>query len=145
MTKVIDVNPWVADKEQKRFHDIKVEHDILRYKINTRINTSKCLFENIPRQGDHIPNYLLTEGSAQTLLAMGRINLLFMYPIVDSMHGFANNKCAYSYNHIHVCEYEYEQVFARATKLKPTYIFRHRQNNSSIKTFLTNPNCSVRF
>lgn len=38
----IDVNPWATDKEQKRFHDIKVEHDILRFKINTRINMSKC-------------------------------------------------------------------------------------------------------
>lgn len=77
MTNVIDVNPWFADKEQKRFHDIKVEHDILRYKINTRINTSKYLFGNIQLWGDHILNYLLTEGSSNPF--DGRINLLFVY------------------------------------------------------------------
>lgn len=79
MTNVIDVNPWFADKEQKRFHDIKVEHDILRYKINTRINTSKCLFGNIRQWGDHILNYLLTEGSFTTLLAAGLICYLCTY------------------------------------------------------------------
>lgn len=42
MIGVIVVNPLETDKEQKRFHDIKVEHDILRFKTNTRINTSKC-------------------------------------------------------------------------------------------------------
>lgn len=61
----IVVSPWVTDKEQKRFHDIKVEHDILRFKINTGI-TSQCLFRNIRRWGDRdhdILNHRLTEGS----------------------------------------------------------------------------------
>lgn len=83
MIVVIDVNPWAADKEQKRFHDIKVEHDILRFKINTRINTSKCLFRNIQLWGDHILNYLLTGGSFTNPLT-ARINL----PLYVRLSGF---------------------------------------------------------
>lgn len=134
MTNVIDVNPWFADKEQKRFHDIKVEHDILRYKINTRINTSKCLFGNIRRWGDHILNYLLTEGSFPNPFD-GRINLLFVYTVclwtdlqLIRLHMHA---------HVELVQPSFHIVIHTCRPQTRAY------NNSSIKTFLTNPDCSL--
>lgn len=80
----IDINPW-SDKEQKRFHDIKVErHITLQNK-----HQNKHEYRNI--RGDHILNYLLTEGSSWNPSKTVGINLLFEHTVV-SVAGFAINR-----------------------------------------------------
>lgn len=80
----IDINPW-SDKEQKRFRDIKVgRHITLQNK-----HQNKHEIRNI--RGDHILNYLLTEGSSWNPFKTVGINLLFEHTVVF-VAGFAINR-----------------------------------------------------
>lgn len=126
----IDINPW-SDKEQSRFHDIKVKrHITLQNK-----HQNKHEFRNI--RGDHIVNYLLTEGSSQNPFKTAGINLLFEYTVV-SVAGFAINRVEDTVNGK---QFELTVVWTRSHSEMCTVL---RISRVCIKTFLTKRNCSRR-